>query len=103
MSYQNAITILQMERAPPPPPPSRTAEQFVVRFPDGMRDRIADAAKANNRSMNAEIVARLQSTFEQPLIDAAQSFVSANLIDALMDVQKELSELRTQMAAAKKK
>lgn len=36
-------------------PPSRTAEQFVVRFPDGMRDRIAEAAKANNRSMNAEI------------------------------------------------
>lgn len=45
------------------PPPSRTADQFVVRFPDGMRDRIADAAKANNRSMNAEIVARLEESF----------------------------------------
>lgn len=44
-------------------PPSRTAEQFVVRFPDGMRNRIAEAAKANNRSMNAEIVARLQESF----------------------------------------
>ena len=47
-------------------PPSRVAEQFVVRFPDGMRGRIAEAAKANNRSMNAEIVARLQSTFYDP-------------------------------------
>ena len=45
-------------------PPSRTAEQFVIRFPDGMRDKIAETAKANNRSMNAEIVARLQSSFE---------------------------------------
>lgn len=44
-------------------PPSRTAEQFVVRFPDGMRDKIANAAKANNRSMNAEIVARLEQSF----------------------------------------
>lgn len=44
-------------------PPSRTAEQFVVRFPEGMRDRIAEAAKKNNRSMNAEIVARLDRTF----------------------------------------
>lgn len=44
-------------------PPSRTADQFVVRFPDGMRDRIADEAKTNNRSMNAEIVARLQASF----------------------------------------
>ena len=45
-------------------PPSRTAEQFVVRFPDGMRDKITETAKVNNRSMNAEIVARLQSSFE---------------------------------------
>lgn len=45
-------------------PPSRVAEQFVVRFPDGMRDRIAEAAKASGRSMNAEIVSRLQSTFK---------------------------------------
>lgn len=43
-------------------PPSRTADQFVVRLPDGMRDQIAEAAKANNRSMNAEIVARLQES-----------------------------------------
>ncbi len=46
-------------------PPSRTADQFVVRFPDGMRDQIAEAAKANNRSMNAEIVARLQASFAE--------------------------------------
>lgn len=45
-------------------PPSRTAEQFVVRFPDGMRYRIAEAAKASGRSMNAEIIARIQSTFK---------------------------------------
>ena len=41
-------------------PPSRTADQFVVRLPDGMRDRIAELAKQNNRSMNAEIVKRLE-------------------------------------------
>ena len=49
-------------------PPSRTADQFVVRFPDGMRDRIAEAAKANNRSMNAEIVSRLEQTFGQQFV-----------------------------------
>lgn len=46
--------------------PSRLAEQFVVRFPDGMRDRLKEAAHANGRSMNAEIIARLQKTFDQP-------------------------------------
>lgn len=34
-----------------------------MRFPDGMRDRIAVEAKANGRSMNSEIVARLEASF----------------------------------------
>lgn len=46
------------------PFPSETQERFIVRFPDGMRDRIADEAKANGRSMNAEIVHRLQASFD---------------------------------------
>lgn len=44
-------------------PPSRTAEQFVVRFPAGMRDRIAGVAKVSGRSMNAEIISRLEASF----------------------------------------
>lgn len=40
------------------------AEKFIVRLPGGMRERIAEAAKTNNRSMNAEVVARLQASFE---------------------------------------
>lgn len=34
-------------------------EKFVVRFPDGMRDAIAEQAKRNGRSMNSEIIAAL--------------------------------------------
>lgn len=46
-------------------PPSRTAPQFVVRFPDEtMRDRIREVAERNNRSMNAEIIARLEASFD---------------------------------------
>ncbi|OKL45451.1 Arc family DNA-binding protein [Pseudovibrio exalbescens] len=47
---------------------AKQKEQFVVRLPDGMRDKIALAAKENNRSMNAEIVARLEMTFVAPTI-----------------------------------
>ncbi len=43
--------------------PSQTQDRYIVRFPDGMRDQIAEAAKANNRSMNAEILARLERSF----------------------------------------
>lgn len=44
--------------------PSDSADKFVVRFPRGMRDQISEAAKANNRTMNAEVVARLESSFD---------------------------------------
>jgi hypothetical protein len=42
-------------------------DQFMLRLPDGMRDRIKAAAEANRRSMNAEIVDRLESTFAAPI------------------------------------
>lgn len=44
--------------------PSRGSDQFNLRFPDGMRERIRAAAEENGRSMNAEIVYRLQTTLE---------------------------------------
>jgi len=80
-------------------PPSRSAEQFVVRLPDGMRDRISDAAKAAGRSMNAEIVARLQSSFESPA--AAPEGLAAGLdkvlkeLERLREVNQELVRLNT--------
>lgn len=43
--------------------PSQTADRFQVRLPDGMREQIARAAKANGRSMNAEILDRLHSPY----------------------------------------
>lgn len=42
---------------------NRDAGRFLVRMPDGMRERIAEEAKANSRSMNAEIVHRLEESF----------------------------------------
>jgi hypothetical protein len=50
--------------------PSRKLDQYIVRFPDGMRDELKAAAAENNRSLNAEIVARLQSTMEETFSDA---------------------------------
>jgi plasmid stability protein len=44
---------------------SRTADKFVVRLPDGMRERIADVARNHHRSMNSEIIARLEQTLLQ--------------------------------------
>lgn len=43
---------------------SRTADKFVVRLPNGMRDRIAEVARTQHRSMNSEIIARLEHSLE---------------------------------------
>lgn len=44
--------------------PSDVADKVLVRMPDGMRDKLKAAAKTNCRTMNAEIVARLEQTFQ---------------------------------------
>lgn len=63
---------------------SRSLDKVIVRLPDGLRDRLKAAAASNNRSMNAEIVTRLQSTFEpEPTTDDAESITAA--IHALVD------------------
>ncbi len=41
-------------------------DKYVVRLPDGMRDRLKAAAADNKRSLNAEIVARLEASFGEP-------------------------------------
>ena len=50
---------------------SRTADKFVVRLPDGMRERIADVARNHHCSMNSEIISRLeQSLFQEGTLDS---------------------------------
>lgn len=44
--------------------PAAEADKFIVRLPPGMRERIAESARANKRSMNAEVIVRLQASFE---------------------------------------
>lgn len=45
------------------PYPSELQDRFIVRMPDGMRDRIRAAAEASNRSMNAQIVHMIEEYF----------------------------------------
>lgn len=41
----------------------RESDKFTLRFSEGMREQIRKAAESNNRTMNAEIVDRLQQSF----------------------------------------
>ncbi|WLP07041.1 Arc family DNA-binding protein [Pseudomonas putida] len=43
---------------------SRTADKFVVRLPDGMRDQVAAAADADDRSMNSLIITAIRNELD---------------------------------------
>ena len=46
------------------PYPSELQERFIIRMPPNMHDQLAEAARKNNRSMNAEVVSRLEQSFK---------------------------------------
>jgi len=43
--------------------PSDLAERFMIRMPDGLRDKIRAVAEKNRRSMNAEIILQLERAY----------------------------------------
>ncbi|MBS7545715.1 Arc family DNA-binding protein [Ancylobacter oerskovii] len=45
----------------------REDPQLKLRLTEGMKDRITAAARQNNRSVNAEIVARLEGSFSSSI------------------------------------
>lgn len=56
--------------------PSALADKFVVRLPDGMRERIAEVARDSRRSMNSEIISRLETSL---LAESAATDLPKNL------------------------
>ncbi len=44
------------------------SDQYLLRFPPGMREHLKATAEKNNRSMNAEIVARLEDSFRTSIV-----------------------------------
>lgn len=68
-----------MDKSKPDRSP-QLADKYVLRMPDGMRDKITALAKANNRSMNAEMVLMLQQA-----IDARANAVPGVDVDALAE------------------
>lgn len=75
---------------------SRTADKFVVRLPDGMRQRVAEVARQNHRSMNSEIIERLEHSLlsnaqdDNGLVTSAQDNLKSELIRAYKIIDRLL-------------
>lgn len=63
----------------------------MLRLPDGMRDRLKAAAEASGRSMNAEIVHRLQASLSEDVdVLKGDSVTDLKRLQADIDKIKEL-------------
>lgn len=56
-----------------------TTVQYQLRLPEELRDKIKESAKNHNRSMNADIVARLEDSFDTSGRDGLVSTLDENL------------------------
>ena len=79
--------------------PSEKLDQYMVRLPDGMRDRIKAAADTNNRSMNAEIVATLEKAYPAPVMVPVNILALADYMNFIESAETE-EELENFLIAA---
>ncbi|RWL19752.1 MAG: Arc family DNA-binding protein [Mesorhizobium sp.] len=72
--------------------PKQTDPQFKLRLPSALKDRIDAAAIANNRSINAEIVATLEEKYPAPIAFDHEAFVEQWLMPIMDDAMTERHE-----------
>lgn len=63
--------------------------QYKLRWPDELKEKIAQSAKEHNRSMNADIISRLEDSFKES--DDPKTF------ESLAKIVKETTEETTRL------
>lgn len=82
--------------------PSDAADKVLVRMPDGMRDKLKAHAKSNNRTMNAEIIDRLEAHLSANAPDqaAAAALPNLNAQLTLQHASLQLAEVACELLAS---
>jgi predicted HicB family RNase H-like nuclease len=80
--------------------PSDKQDKFMLRFPEGMRERIRIAAEKNGRSMNAEIVSRLEESFQSEQTLQRYNMMSVTLDEKLEKVREEIDQMERSKSEA---
>ncbi|MBX8588663.1 Arc family DNA-binding protein [Pseudomonas cichorii] len=70
--------------------PMKKEDSFKVRFPDGLHSKIFESAKSEHRSMNAEIIHRLETCSDLQ----AENIRLKAIIDALLSALPDTALLR---------
>ena len=73
--------------------------QYNLRWPEELRQKVAQSAKEHNRSMNADIVARLEQRFSAP--ETTQSLLEEAVMLTLKAVKDDPSLLNNPKVSTK--
>lgn len=76
--------------------PVREYDKFMLRFPDGMRDAVSERAKANGRSMNAEIIQMIEDQMKSYPAEPSNS--SIQKLESAIGEQRELIYRQSMLA-----
>lgn len=68
---------------------SREQDKFVVRLPDGLRPEIAAIARINHRSMNGEIIFRLEHSLILEQLQKKQDELIAQLLKRINTLESK--------------
>lgn len=71
---------------------SKTSDRLQFRLPEGMRDKLAEAAAANGRSLNEEIIDRLTQSLERDAVQRLSNRLKAQG-DRLATFEGELASI----------
>ena len=66
---------------------SRVQDKFVIRLPNGLRPEIAAVASRNQRSMNGEIIIRLERSLSLERVLDQKNRVIAQLLDRITELE----------------
>lgn len=76
---------------------SRDINPFGLRMPGDLRERVEHAAAKSGRSLNAEILDRLQRSFQASADSGAQSELQLPALDAIKRQNEDIQAMLRQL------
>lgn len=79
-----------------------TGTQHKLRMPPELKEKLFSSAKEMNRSLNAEIVARLEESFE-PELRVSETLEFQLMMQSYLEQAKQIKELKEMLEQVLKK
>ena len=79
-----------------------TGTQHKLRMPPELKEKLFSSAKEMNRSLNAEIVARLEESFE-PELKVSETLEFQLMMHSYLEQAKQIKELKEMLEQVLKK